>query len=106
NYGVRVTLNNLFGQRQQLRATGQNGFTKKLSFDYSIPYLNKKGTFGMAVNYTYKTNFEIWYGAENNKLQRFTGGADNVFVRNYASTVFYYRPAFFNTFSVGLQVEE
>lgn len=67
NYGIRLTHINLTGNRDQLKAVVQTGYTNKYELEYRFPNLNK-GNLGLSFNAYYTTNKSAGYKTEYNKV--------------------------------------
>lgn len=99
NYGMRFTYKNFRGRKEVLKLNLQGGFTKKLEFGYSVPYLNKKQTLGMDIYLGYDQNKQVSYITEENK-QQFVKSDDLLRTRHRVSLNLYYRKSFFGTHSL------
>ncbi len=71
NYGMRFTFQNATGRRDPISALVQLGYTPKYSFSYSQPFINKKQTIGLSVNYYNAVNREVGYSTDSNKIAFF-----------------------------------
>jgi len=70
--GLHFIHNNFQGRNEKLLIKAETGFTQRLDFTYSNPYLDKKKTLGLAINASYSTSKTIPYKTRNDTLQYFT----------------------------------
>jgi len=71
-YGIHFIHNNFQGRNEKLMIKAETGFTQRLDFTYSNPYLDKKKTLGLAVNASYSTSKIMPYETRNDTLQYLT----------------------------------
>jgi hypothetical protein len=71
-FGLHFIHNNFQGRNEKLLIKAETGFTQRLDFTYSNPYLDKKKTLGLAINASYSTSKTIPYKTRNDTLQYFT----------------------------------
>lgn len=69
NYGVSLTVYNLFGLNQTLSMIFRRGYTEQYGASYRIPYLDKKQTLGLTASFNYFRNNEVWYRTYYNELE-------------------------------------
>ncbi len=69
NIGVQMKHYNFTGRRDQLKLTGQYGYTQKLELDYKIPGVNPNKTMGFFFNLYFKRSKETPFTTINNKLK-------------------------------------
>lgn len=69
NYGVSLSVYNLFGLNQTLTMIFRRGYTEQYGASYRIPYLNKKQTLGLVASVNFFRNNEIWYRTHDDVLQ-------------------------------------
>jgi outer membrane protein assembly factor BamA len=103
NYGMRFTFNNFTGRRDPISALVQLGYTPKYSFSYSQPFVNKKQTIGLSINYYNAVNREVGYTTDSNKID-FIKNPDKFLQRREATSVgMSYTPGFYTShnFSIG-----
>lgn len=67
-WGLKLYLYNMRGRNETMRLVGQLGFTKRFTFGYSFPYIDKKQRFGLGVMFDYKQNKNTYYTTVENKL--------------------------------------
>ena len=71
-YGIHFIHNNFQGRNEKLTIKAETGFTQRLDFTYSNPYLDKKKTLGLSFNTSYSTSKTIPYKTRNDTLQYLT----------------------------------
>jgi len=71
-YGIHFIHNNFQGRNEKLLIKAETGFTQRLDFTYSNPYLDQKKTWGLAINANYSTSKTIPYSTRNDTLQYLT----------------------------------
>jgi len=69
NYGVSLTVYNLFGLNQTLTMIFRRGYTEQYGASYRIPFINKKQTLGLTTSFNYFRNNEVWYKTEDDALK-------------------------------------
>ena len=93
NIGLRVIHINLTGVRDRLKAKAQLGYTRKLQFDYKLPYFNKQKSLGLLVKTGWSANREIVYRIQDNKEQFYRDPQDkDVFGNVLVQAGLQYRP--------------
>jgi len=102
NYGVRFSDKNFRGRKEELRLIVQGGFTNKLGVGYTVPYLNRKQTWGLDIDVNYDQNKQISYRTLENK-QQFLKNDDLLRERIRAGITFFLRKSFFGTHSFNLK---
>lgn len=96
NFGIRLNYINPTGNRDRLKLTLQDGYTKKYEIDYFIPGINKAQTIGLFTNAFFSRGKEIAYVTDENKLL-FENFNDEFIIRRFrASAGLSYRPGFYN----------
>lgn len=93
NIGIQLDHFNLTGHKDQLKATAQIGYTHKYEFEYDYPFLNAAGTWGLNMAFLYRSNKEVGYRTENNKLE-FYQEDDFIYHRRRFTVDVYHRPRF------------
>jgi len=69
NYGLRYNWYNFRGRNETIKLRFINGYTRDYGIEYTLPFLDKSGKYGLDVSTSFKQNKEIWYLTQNNKLQ-------------------------------------
>lgn len=69
NYGLYLFTYNFRGKNKTLKLSFINGYTRNYGLQYTVPFLNKTGKFGLDFNSSFKQNKEIWYLTKNDSLQ-------------------------------------
>ena len=103
NYGLYLAVYNFRGRNETLALGFRDGYTKKYSLQYSIPYVSKNQKEGISFSVAYSRNHEIAYNIFNNKLIYFDD--DDAYVRKefYASAQMTFRRKIYNTFMVRVE---
>ena len=102
NYGMRLTYNNATGRRDPLSATVQLGYTPKYSFNYSLPYINKKQTIGFSASYFNAVNREVGYATDSNKISFFKDANRFLLRRNGFSVGINHTPKLLTNFGASM----
>jgi outer membrane protein assembly factor BamA len=68
NAGISVLQKNVRGRNEDLLLGIQTGFTRRLDFEYFIPYLDRKQIFGLKIQGIYSRNKEVAVRSVNNRL--------------------------------------
>lgn len=102
NYGIRLIYNNLTGRRDPLSATVQLGYTPKYSFSYSLPFINKKQTWGLSASYFNAVNREVGYATDDNKLSFFRDANKFLLNRTNFSIGLNHTPKLLTNFAVSI----
>lgn len=103
NYGMRFTFHNFTGRRDPISALVQLGYTPKYSFSYSQPFVNKKQTIGLSINYYNAVNREVGYSTDSNKID-FIKNPDKFLQKREATSLgISYSPGLYSShnFSIG-----
>ena len=69
NYGLYLFMYNFRGRNETLKLSFINGYTRNYGIQYTVPFLDKTGKYGLDVSASYKQNKEIWYLTRNDSLQ-------------------------------------
>jgi outer membrane protein assembly factor BamA len=72
NYGLGLTMYNLFGLNHTISMIFRRGYTEQYGAGYRIPYINKKQTLGVVASYYFYRNNQVWYNTQQGELQYFT----------------------------------
>ncbi len=95
NYGIRLNYINPTGNRDKLKLTLQDGYTKKYELEYFIPGINKSQTLGVFTNFFFSRGKEIAYITQENKLL-FENFNNEFLIRRFRIAAgVSYRPAFY-----------
>jgi outer membrane protein assembly factor BamA len=68
NAGLTVLQKNVRGRNEDLLLGVQTGFTRRLDFEYLIPYLDRRQIFGLKIQAIYSRNKEVAVRSLNNRL--------------------------------------
>lgn len=102
NYGGRLEHTNMRGRAESLKLIAQLGFTRKLEFAYSIPYISKRQRQGLSLNLFHDSNRSISVASENNK-QKFIKDENKTIVNRFRAGVnTSFRTGFYIYHSTGL----
>ena len=108
NYGIKFTQYNFTGNRDKLSVYLLTGYNRQVSFNYELPFSNKKLTNGFSVGYTYSQQKELNYLTSSENKQLFFKLQDG-FARTFSryDVAFVHRPNKFyrHTFRVGYTAE-
>ena len=97
NFGVRGVHLNLTGNRDKLKLTVQDGYTKKYELDYFIPGVNKAQTLGFFTNVFFSRQREIAHITQENKLGFYSFDEEFQLRRFRIGGGLSYRPGFYST---------
>ncbi len=78
NYGLYLFTYNFRGRNETLKLSFINGYTRNYGIQYTAPFLDKTGKYGLDFSSSFKQNKEIWYLTKNDSLQ---------FYKNYLNTL-------------------
>jgi outer membrane protein assembly factor BamA len=67
NYGAYLNWDNFRGRNEALRMLFRWGYSQRIGFSYSIPYINKNQEEGMSFGFAYGRNRESHYGVRNSE---------------------------------------
>jgi outer membrane protein assembly factor BamA len=106
NYGLYLAIYNFRGRNETLALGFRDGYTKKYSLQYSIPYVSKNQKEGISFSVAYSRNHEIAYTTSKNKLVYHDD--DDIFVKQefYASAQMTFRRKLYNTFMVRIEYDD
>lgn len=68
NYGMYIGHTNLFGRMQRLEALGDVGFANRFTIRYNVPYLDRKGTWGLLGEVSYQGLANLAQNTLDNQL--------------------------------------
>ena len=68
NAGITILKKNMRGRNEDLQFGAGTGFTKRLEFIYTIPYIDKRQVIGMKIQALYLGNKEVAVRSLNNRL--------------------------------------
>jgi outer membrane protein assembly factor BamA len=105
NYGFSLVMYNFRGRNETLSLAFRNGYTRKYSLQYNIPYINKSKQQGVTFQFSYATNHEIAYNTFQNKLQYFRNDDENVLEEYYAGVQLNFRKALYSTSSFKIEYD-
>lgn len=82
NWGIRFYHTNLTGRKDMLKAVVQQGFTKKYELIYTLPYVNRRKTLGLNLNFLHTRERQIGYTTEDNELV-FTNNSERLLLQRF-----------------------
>lgn len=106
NIGLNVQNYNFRGRAEKLKIHALWGYTRMLSADYEIPYLDKGKKKGIHVRAGYLSNKEVWHKAENNRLQFLFDPEQRALRYYFFSASYLYRPELFTRHQISLGWED
>jgi len=74
----------------------------KIGFKYSVPYVNKKQTQGISLDFSYSRNHEVNYNTFNNKRLFFKDEVNYIKKQINSSFAYVLRPKLYNSHSFQL----
>jgi len=97
NLGLTLVHRNFRGNREQVSATAQVGYTQKFGFAYERPFLDEQQKHGMGFSISGLQNKEIAYKTDTNKLH-FYRDLNHAMLRQSQFSLWYtYRPEYAST---------
>lgn len=78
NYGLYVFNYNLFGRNHTLKTKMKTGYNTKLGVEYRIPFLSRHTDWGLNTLIEYASQNEVWYETQNDSLQFYKNGRNNL----------------------------
>ena len=104
NYGAKLSHINFTGNRDPLKLFLQWGYTRSVEAQYSLPYLNKKQTFGVAAFISYAEKKETGYITIDNKTIFGSNENEEIILRRFRTGLrFNYRPALFGYHAANIE---
>src|SRR5688572_2879802 len=97
NYGMYLDWNNFRGRNETLKLQFRWGYSQRIGFSYSIPYINKNQKEGMSFGFAYGRNREVGYRVEESK-QLLYQHEDFVRREIYGGTRYTQRTGYYNSF--------
>ena len=99
--GVYFLQKNMRGRNESMKIKAEVGFTKKIEFTYTIPYLTKSRKLGLIYYVGYILNKQVAYNTLSNKLY-YVEGASFIRERFGTSLTFTYRSKFYIEHQLGV----
>lgn len=90
-YGLHFTHNNFRGMSEKIQFRAESGFTDRLDFSYTNPYIDIKKTLGITFNINYQTTKNLAYKSNNDTLQYINS---NTILREKWTTVISFKKRF------------
>lgn len=86
NYGLYLFTYNFRGRNETVKLSFINGYTRNYGIQYSLPFIDKTGKFGIEVSSGFKKNKEIWYLTRNDSLQFFKN-FENTLIQRFENKI-------------------
>ncbi|MGE0568037.1 MAG: hypothetical protein AB7O73_08810, partial [Bacteroidia bacterium] len=99
--GINVQFDNFSGNKDVLTLQLQLGYANEYGFNYQLPYLNKKQTFGSYIQYFYSEYNKLHYKTENNKQLFLSSDSTHLKIDNSGALGCFYRPRLYIYHSLG-----
>ena len=106
NYGFALAIYNFRGRNETLALAFRNGYTRKYSLQYNIPYINKNKQEGVAVQFSYSQLHEIAYDTYHDQLRYYRNDDENVLTEFYSSIQLNFRKKLYTTSSIKLEYDD
>lgn len=101
-YGIDLTFHNMRGRREILSLPLFLGYNLQAGFNYTVPYLNRRKTFGISAGSDIACNREIATGTKNNR-QQYSQAASGFIRKKYSARLqFLWRPGMFRYMSCSI----
>ncbi len=78
NYGLYLFNYNLFGRNHTLKTSFVYGYNQTYGLEYRVPFLSKTSNLGLATKLKYTSQAEVWLNTENDRLQFYKNGQNNL----------------------------
>jgi len=95
-YGLHFIHTNFRGRNEKLVFKAETGFTNRLDFSYTNPYIDKKKTIGLSLNVSYATNKSMPYATIRDTLAYIT--RENVLREKWSGGIAFKRRIWFYDF--------
>lgn len=100
NLGITLKHRNFRGNREELSATVQVGYTQKFGLEYFRPFIDKKQQNGLGASFFISQNEETFYKTDSNKL-RFIKLPGKYIIRQFeAAAQYVHRPGYANRHTI------
>lgn len=100
NLGITLKHRNFRGNREELSATVQVGYTQKFGLEYFRPFIDKKQQNGLGASFFISQNEETFYKTDSNKL-RFVKLPGKYIIRQFeAAAQYVHRPGYANRHTI------
>lgn len=91
NVGGKLTYYNFTGRRDRLKLGATTGYTRSYEAAYRLPYINRAGSLGLGVSYSYIKRREQNYLTKDNRQEFYSTPDSFVYRRASADVVLTYR---------------
>lgn len=95
-YGTDLEWYNFRGRNETIKLKLRLGYTRLMDLNYTIPYFNKKQTWGLNINAQYSDNKEVWFKTLDNKVQFYKDENINLIKRHSFELAAIHRKKIFN----------
>lgn len=102
NIGAKLTYYNFTGRRDRFKVGFSTGYTREYEASYNLPYLNKAGSIGMGVDYSFRQRREQNYATADNQQLFYNDENNFVYKRAQAGIRLNYRRKLYVSHSLGL----
>ena len=102
NVGGKLTYYNFTGRRDRFKVSFTTGYTREYEFGYRLPYVNKAGSLGLEVNYSFNRRREQNYLTVDNRQEFYSEEDDFVYRSSGANLIMTYRRALYVSHRVEL----
>lgn len=102
NLGLKLTHKNVGGNRTEISAEAQVGYTEKFSLSFFNPYISKNQKHGIGGKIAYARNKEIAINTRDNKLVFYKDYKQTAFEQTQIEVFYTYRPAYAFTHKAGI----
>lgn len=103
SYGLMLVKENMRGRMEKLNMLLRFGWNETYQISYSVPYINKKQTFGSGIGVGFSQNHEVAYTTQGNKHENVRDDSENIFKNFYAYFDITHRPSLYHHHVVSLR---
>lgn len=102
NYGLYLFWYNVAGRNQTIKISLGTGYTRVNGFEYRSPPAGTFKNWGWSISAYHRSNQEVWYKTENDKLQFLRSETQEMFQRREYQMQVQYRQAALNRHILGI----
>lgn len=102
NYGLYLFWYNVAGRNQTIKISLGTGYTRVNGFEYRSPPAGTFKNWGWSISAYHRSNQEVWYQTENDKLRFFRSETREMFQRREYQMQVQYRKAALNRHVLGI----
>ena len=103
NYGFYLSWSNFRGRRETLKILLRYGYSQRIGFSYTVPYINKNQNNGLSFAFWQSRNHEIAYALENSKLLYYKNKGVYVRKEYSGSAEFTHRDGIYKDYSMSAE---